>query len=74
MTRSNNLVGPSFEELSQEEMDFVTGARGTVQPMATPTVTTSSIPCINITTSSAVCIGGGISAVSGLVSYTKNCI
>ncbi|WP_413228376.1 mersacidin family lantibiotic [Actinomyces trachealis] len=67
-------MGASFTELTQEEMDFVTGAKGNGQPMATPTVTTSSVPCINITTSSLPCLGGAVSAVSGLVSYTKRCI
>ncbi|WP_353888239.1 mersacidin family lantibiotic [Arcanobacterium pinnipediorum] len=66
--------GASFTELTQEEMDFITGANGSAQPHATPTVTTSSFPCINITTSSWVCISGGVSALSGLVSYTKRCI
>lgn len=66
--------GASFTELTQEEMDFVTGAKGSVQPQATPTVTTSSFPCINAVTSSWVCIGIGVSAVSGLVSYTKRCV
>lgn len=66
--------GASFTELTQEEMDFITGANGLAQPQATPTVVTSSVPCINITTSSWVCISGGISAISGLVSYTKRCI
>lgn len=29
----NGFVGSHFESLSQEEMDFVTGATGTVQPL-----------------------------------------
>lgn len=70
----NEKIGASFYELSQDEMDFVTGAKGTVAPQATPAVTTSSFPCINITTSSFFCLGGAVSALSGLVSYTKRCI
>ncbi|WP_103061646.1 lichenicidin A2 family type 2 lantibiotic [Actinomyces qiguomingii] len=42
MTQDYNC-GPSFESLSQEEMDFVTGANGDIQPAATPTL--SSVVC-----------------------------
>ncbi|WP_067143630.1 lichenicidin A2 family type 2 lantibiotic [Oceanivirga salmonicida] len=61
-------IGLGFEELSQEEMDFITGAKGAAQPYATPTTFTL------ITPSSAACVSGSLSALSGLVSYTKSCI
>lgn len=58
--KQHEELGPSFEGLSQEEMDFVTGAMGGITPNATPTVTTSSVPCATVS-----------KAVSGaLVSWT----
>ena len=35
---SNNSMGSHFESLSQEEMDFVTGADGGAQLLSTPTI------------------------------------
>lgn len=68
---TNKLVGPSFDELSQEEMDFVTGARGAVQPMATPTLTTSSAPCA---AASKVISGAAVSFVGSFIaSAWQNC-
>lgn len=65
----NNLVGLSFTELNQEEMDFISGAEGTVEPQATPTIASPFTPyAIEIS------IGVTVSAVSGLVSYTKDCL
>lgn len=69
---SDEKFGPSFNELSQDEMDFVTGAAGTPQPRITPTISAISAA------SSYGCASAGasflISAFSGLVSYTKECI
>lgn len=57
--------GQKFEELSQEEMDFVTGARGTLQPNATPT-TTSSPVCVKV----SAAVSGAIS--SFVISFTAS--
>lgn len=65
----NHPAGKGFHELSQEEMFFVAGGNGDVEPQVTPTVLTTLAPY-----TPAISIGGGISAVSGLVSYTKDCI
>ena len=65
---SDEKFGASFDDLSQNEMDFVTGATGTVQPLVTPTIVAATVA------SSYMCISASISAVSGLVSYTKKCI
>lgn len=65
---SDEKFGASFDELSQSEMDFITGATGSVQSRATPTIVTAT------TASSYMCISASISALSGLVSYTKQCI
>ncbi len=51
----NSKIGHSFEELSQEEMDFVTGG-GAARPHTTPltvtaTVTPSSLGCSAIVVS-----------------------
>lgn len=59
-------LGPSFEDLSQEEMDFITGAKGGYTPKATPTVTVSSAPCVSV---SKVVSGA---AVSWAVSFTAS--
>lgn len=59
-------LGPSFENLSQEEMDFVTGAKGEYMPNTTPAITTSSAVCASI---SKVVSGG---AVSWVVSFTAS--
>ncbi|WP_103061647.1 mersacidin family lantibiotic [Actinomyces qiguomingii] len=67
-------VGASFDALSQTEMDFVIGAAGNVQPAATPSVTTSSLPCLKISASSVTCGGASVSGLFGLVSYMKRCI
>lgn len=64
--KQHEKLGPSFEELSQEEMDFITGAKGEYTPNATPTVTTSSAPCISV---SKVVSGA---AVSWVVSFTAS--
>ncbi|ANB57096.1 type 2 lantibiotic, family protein [Anoxybacillus sp. B7M1] len=66
-----NLSHPSgngFQEMSLEEMNFITGGNGTVQPQVTPVLTpfTPYTPAISG--------GAAVSAVSGLVSYTKDCI
>lgn len=42
---TNGHLGMSLEELSQEELDFVTGAAGNKDPAATPTIMASSAPC-----------------------------
>lgn len=50
-------------------MDFISGAEGTVEPQATPTIASPFTPyAIEIS------IGATVSAVSGLVSYTKDCL
>ncbi|WP_404821053.1 lichenicidin A2 family type 2 lantibiotic [Kocuria marina] len=73
---ATQIVGTSFDELTQTEMDFVTGAAATAQPAATPTIATvSSGVCAAATTSSAPCLGGAAaSAVGGLASYVKKCL
>ncbi|WP_194949870.1 lichenicidin A2 family type 2 lantibiotic [Actinomyces trachealis] len=63
---NHERIGQSFEGLSQEEMDFVTGANGGTQPNATPTVTTSSAPCV----AASKVISGGL--VSFVVSFTAS--
>lgn len=61
--------GKGFHEMSLEEMNFVAGGNSNFKPQATPTVLTTLAPY-----TPAISIGTGLSAVSGLVSYTKDCI
>lgn len=67
-TNMENPVGRSFQEMDIQEMNFVTGGNGTADPDASPTITTVT------TLSKGGLISGAVSAVSGLVSYTKKCI
>lgn len=62
-------AGKGFHELEFEEMSFISGGNGTADPQATPTILTTLAPY-----TPGISLGGGISAVSGLVSYTKDCI
>lgn len=58
---AETLTGKTFEDLSMEEMELLQGA-GDVDVEITPTITTSSLPCI-----------GAVSAVSGLVLSIARC-
>lgn len=62
--------GKGFHELSMEDMMAITGA-AEVYPQATPTV---SAIVSAIGTSSKVCVGLSVSAISGIVSYNKSCL
>lgn len=68
-TNMENPVGKSFQEMDLQEMSFVTGGNGEADPDATPTTITTVT-----TLSKGGLISGAVSAVSGLVSYTKKCI
>lgn len=57
---SKEIAGKFFEDLSEEEMTMLQGA-GDVDVEVTPTITTSSMPCI-----------GAVSAVTGgILSWAK---
>ncbi len=61
---SQKFIGSSFEELSQEEMDFVTGANGGTNSdaLSVQTITTTA------TISTAVCASAiTVSVVSAIV-------
>lgn len=58
--------GKGFHEMDLEEMQFVAGG-STVEPQWTP-LTPLTVYTIEIS------VSGTISAVSGLVSYTKDCL
>ncbi len=62
-------AGKGFQELTIEEMTFISGGNGNMEPQATPTILTTLSP-----STPAISAGGGISAVSGLISYTKKCL
>lgn len=66
--KESHPSGIGFHELSFEEMTFIAGGNGTVEPRVTPVLTTLA------PYTPAISIGGGLSAVSGLISYTKDCI
>ena len=61
LMNTNDFIGASFDELTREEMDFITGAAGTVQPQVTPTVVVSIASKV---------VGGG--AVSFVGTYTAS--
>ena len=63
----NEFVGSHFESLSQEEMDFVTGANGGAQPLVTP-----ASPVL-ITISRVVSGGAASYVVSWVASAWVNC-
>ncbi|MGE7021911.1 mersacidin/lichenicidin family type 2 lantibiotic [Solibacillus cecembensis] len=60
--------GTGFHELNEQEMMFIAGGNGEVETQATPLLTTLT------PATPAISWGGAVSAVSGLVSYTKDCI
>lgn len=60
------VVGISMKKLGKVEMEKIYGASG-VEPHTTPVISAA------IRTSSAKC-AGTISAISGLVSYNKDCL
>jgi mersacidin/lichenicidin family type 2 lantibiotic len=62
--------GKGFHELSMEDMMAITGA-AEVHPQTTPSV--SQILSV-ISRSSRACIGISVSAISGIVSYNKECL
>ncbi len=62
-------AGKGFQELSLDEMTFISGGNGNMEPQATPTILTTLSP-----STPAISAGGAVSAVSGLISYTKKCL
>ncbi|EQA7703567.1 mersacidin family lantibiotic [Staphylococcus pseudintermedius] len=69
LNETNNLVGLAFAELEQAEMDFISGAEGTAEIQASPTLASPFTPY-----AVEISIGATVSGVSGLVSYTKDCL
>lgn len=67
--KNENIIGKSFVELEQAEMDFISGAEGTVEPQATPTI--SSVACIRV--SVGVSAAGASFVTSFVASATSNC-
>ncbi|PTI89129.1 lichenicidin A2 family type 2 lantibiotic [Mammaliicoccus vitulinus] len=67
--KNENIIGKSFMELEQEEMDFISGAEGTVEPQATPTI--SSAVCVRV--SLGVSAAGASFVVSYVASATSDC-
>jgi len=64
------IVGLQFEDLSKEEMEFISG--GNDNTRVSPTIVTPATPYTSYIASGAG--SAALSAVSGLVSYTKKCI
>lgn len=63
-------VGNKFEDLSEKEMNSIAGGNGNERVSPTIVIaTTTYTGYISAATASAA-----VSAVSGLVSYTKKCI
>ena len=60
------VVGMSMKKLEKGEMEKIYGASGVVEPHTTPILSAA-------TKSRKKCLGA-ISAISGLVSYNKDCL
>ncbi|MGD6803476.1 lichenicidin A2 family type 2 lantibiotic [Rossellomorea vietnamensis] len=64
---NEQAVGKSLKSLSKEEMEHIYGAAGEANPNTWPIVISA------VRTSSKKC-ATTISAISGLVSYNKDCL
>ena len=76
MAKKINPCGNSMRELSMEELENIYGA-DTAEPMsAIPCSVVKSISIVSksVVNSSKVCIGASLSAISGIVSYNKECL
>ncbi|EQA7703566.1 lichenicidin A2 family type 2 lantibiotic [Staphylococcus pseudintermedius] len=65
--KNETIVGKSFMELDQAEMDFISGAEGTVDVQVTP----SSVLCVRI--SLGVSAAGASFVASYVASAATNC-
>lgn len=76
MAKKINPCGNSMRELSMEELENIYGA-DTAEPMSgipCSVVKSISIVSKSVVNSSKVCIGASLSAISGIVSYNKECL
>jgi type 2 lantibiotic (TIGR03893 family) len=67
---SEKIVGMQFEDLTKEEMNFIAG--GNDNARISPTIISFATPYTSYIASGLG--SAALSAVSGLVSYTKKCI
>ena len=76
MNKKINPCGNSMRELSTEELVNIYGA-DTAEPMSgVPCSVAKTVSLItkSVVNSSKVCIGASLSAISGIVSYNKECL
>lgn len=68
---SNEICGKSLREMSQNEMQDIYGASS--ETNGTPATVVSAISKF-VTKSSKACISASASAISGILSYNKDCL